>query len=649
MNSIQNNNIASLCRIKVNKMLSSLNTNNQNIFIPKYTLTKKSESKYLSKLNTKQTKKINSKKINNTKKPLIQNKKNENNKSIDFIINHGVLVYQRNIHGEEVINYGISNNKIINNKNTDNKNNNIAFRTENNFNKKKLEKNKSIKTIHTERNIINISLASNNKENCDINTNNELYSKKIIKKKKSCNYIKPSYYKNMPIINSEKNNIIIYIITKIEKIFYKKIKNIFNILKYNYIYQKNTMKHKKSNSIIVNKKLVSNLIPKNFNFFSKEKKSPELYRDSKSLEKKYEQICRRKKLNMTMTFTEDFRKKIYLNVNNNILSQRNNNSFSLKDTYNTMNIKNNRITNNNYYSPSTINNSKINAISDNSQSNIENFNYKINVIDNYNKDNIINYRIDKNPLFKKNISYNFSFNDSNAVNKKISLHKKYFYKNKSKSNKKIKNILEKENTNNNELYTIKNICTKDQRIFIHINYLPFLTKGKKRNIRKKLLNISKILEYNYIPKKRFKKRINKRKNIFEKKLSLIKEEEEKNTSIKIKENNSINSYSNNKLKYFNISFYKLVDIIEKNIYMKKYEFFLKLNKLIKIESPKRFDKHISNIIIKDKIFLNNIFINNDKTLFCSRSLDFGKGFNIIDSSTLKSLKKRACSKDNINF
>ena len=649
MNSIQNNNIASLCRIKVNKMLSSLNTNNQNIFIPKYTLTKKSESKYLSKLNTKQTKKINSKKINNTKKPLIQNKKNENNKSIDFIINHGVLVYQRNIHGEEVINYGISNNKIINNKNTDNKNNNIAFRTENNFNKKKLEKNKSIKTIHTERNIINISLASNNKENCDINKNNELYSKKIIKKKKSCNYIKPSYYKNMPIINSEKNNIIIYIITKIEKIFYKKIKNIFNILKYNYIYQKNTMKHKKSNSIIVNKKLVSNLIPKNFNFFSKEKKSPELYRDSKSLEKKYEQICRRKKLNMTMTFTEDFRKKIYLNVNNNILSQRNNNSFSLKDTYNTMNIKNNRITNNNYYSPSTINNSKINAISDNSQSNIENFNYKINVIDTYNKDNIINYRIDKNPLFKKNISYNFSFNDSNAVNKKISLHKKYFYKNKSKSNKKIKNNLEKENTNNNELYTIKNICTKDQRIFIHINYLPFLTKGKKRNIRKKLLNISKIFEYNYIPKKRFKKRINKRKNIFEKKLSLIKEEEEKNTSIKIKENNSINSYSNNKLKYFNISFYKLVDIIEKNIYMKKYEFFLKLNKLIKIESPKRFDKHISNIIIKDKIFLNNIFINNDKTLFCSRSLDFGKGFNIIDSSTLKSLKKRACSKDNINF
>ena len=649
MNSIQNNNIASLCRIKVNKMLSSLNTNNQNIFIPKYTLTKKSESKYLSKLNTKQTKKINSKKINNTKKPLIQNKKNENNKSIDFIINHGVLVYQRNIHGEEVINYGINNNKIINNKNIDNKNNNIAFRTENNFNKKKLENNKSIKTIHTERNIINISLASNNKENCDINKNNELYSKKIIKKKKSCNYIKPSYYKNMPIINSEKNNIIIYIITKIEKIFYKKIKNIFNILKYNYIYQKNTMKHKKSNSIIVNKKLVSNLIPKNFNFFSKEKKSPELYRDSKSLEKKYEQICRRKKLNMTMTFTEDFRKKIYLNVNNNILSQRNNNSFSLKDTYNTMNIKNNRITNNNYYSPSTINNSKINVISDNSQSNIENFNYKINVIDNYNKDNIINYRIDKNPLFKKNISYNFSFNDSNAVNKKISLHKKYFYKNKSKSNKKIKIILEKENTNNNELYTIKNICTKDQRIFIHINYLPFLTKGKKRNIRKKLLNISKIFEYNYIPKKRFKKRINKRKNIFEKKLSLIKEEEEKNTSIKIKENNSINSYSNNKLKYFNISFYKLVDIIEKNIYMKKYEFFLKLNKLIKIESPKRFDKHISNIIIKDKIFLNNIFINNDKTLFCSRSLDFGKGFNIIDSSTLKSLKKRACSKDNINF
>ena len=81
--------------------------------------------------------------------------------------------------------------------------------------------------------------------------------------------------------------------------------------------------NKKSNSIIVNKMISSNTssckeLPKNFRknnnlsflltnklkFFSKDKESnnnindtreSELYRDSQSLQKKYEQICRRKK------------------------------------------------------------------------------------------------------------------------------------------------------------------------------------------------------------------------------------------------------------------------------------------------------------------------------------------------------------------
>ena len=37
--------IGSLCRIKVNKMLSSLNSN-KNIFIPKYTISNRNEEKY---------------------------------------------------------------------------------------------------------------------------------------------------------------------------------------------------------------------------------------------------------------------------------------------------------------------------------------------------------------------------------------------------------------------------------------------------------------------------------------------------------------------------------------------------------------------------------------------------------------------------
>ena len=92
MQKIQKDELISQCRIKVNKMLSSLNNNN-NIFIPKYTFANKNESKYLYKSNNeikKQNKKINSKKIVKD-----NNKKNKEDKKVDFIINHGVLVYQK--------------------------------------------------------------------------------------------------------------------------------------------------------------------------------------------------------------------------------------------------------------------------------------------------------------------------------------------------------------------------------------------------------------------------------------------------------------------------------------------------------------------------------------------------------------------------
>ena len=39
------NDIGSLCRIKVNKMLSSLNSKNNDFFIPKYTISNKNEEK----------------------------------------------------------------------------------------------------------------------------------------------------------------------------------------------------------------------------------------------------------------------------------------------------------------------------------------------------------------------------------------------------------------------------------------------------------------------------------------------------------------------------------------------------------------------------------------------------------------------------
>ena len=147
MNSNPKKNIVSLCRIKVNKMLSSLNSVNQNMFIPKYTLNKKSESNYISHLNVNNNKPKQKIKINKARH--LNQKNNDKNKQVDFIINHGVLVYQRNMKGEEIINYGINTNKFNNNKRHDD----IVFSTESNFNKKKIRINKSRKTLNTTRTI----------------------------------------------------------------------------------------------------------------------------------------------------------------------------------------------------------------------------------------------------------------------------------------------------------------------------------------------------------------------------------------------------------------------------------------------------------------------------------------------------------------
>ena len=189
MQKIQKDELISQCRIKVNKMLSSLNNNN-NIFIPKYTFANKNESKYLYNSNNeikKQNKKINSKKIVKD-----NNKKNKEDKKVDFIINHGVLVYQKNMEGEEIINFGINKkNKLFNN---------ILTKRENNFNKKIIEK---IKT--------------NNNTNMYSKTfyNKNFYEKENIiniSENKSFNYFKPN-------ITENKNSKIVYLITKIKKIY----------------------------------------------------------------------------------------------------------------------------------------------------------------------------------------------------------------------------------------------------------------------------------------------------------------------------------------------------------------------------------------------------------------------------------------------
>ena len=566
MEKVQKDELISLCRIKVNKMLSTLNNNNKNIFKPTYTLTNRNQSKYFynsNKINKKQKPKIISENINNI------NSINYKKAKPDFIINHGVLVYQKNMKGEEIINFGINKNKINGNRLS---NNNAIYKTQTDFHKKikkKIKTDNSKKTIHFS--LKDTSLNNKNfynKENIE-NINFNYNEKNLINTSKQKSYV---HYKSKPKENKNKNSKIKYLINKIKKIFNKKITSVFNILKYlcfensdlNLDTETILINDKKSNSIYVNKRLTSNtissrsnshfknlssLISKNFQFFSKNSKEKELYRDSKSLEKKYEQICRRKKLNMTMTFTDSFKKNIFSNENKNFLSERNNNSYTnFIDNNNTLytlctntnRIRYNEIT---LQSPDIINKDIKQKI--NTHSFRENSINKINLIEN-----------------------NYS---KNKINKKI---EKYLSKEKRKSQ-----------INKYYFHSIKNICTNDKRIYIHINYLPYITKNKNKKID---LNISKTFEFNYISKKR-----KKPKKRF---LTLIKEEEESKVLNSFKKNNSIN------------------------------------NKCFK-------KKNTSNIIIKDKIYMNNIFINNNNDLFRTFSLDFADNFNVINSSSLKSFKK----------
>ena len=85
----------------------------------------------------------------------------------------------------------------------------------------------------------------------------------------------------------------------------------------------------------------------------------------------------------------------------------------------------------------------------------------------------------------------------NNISKKIRLH----------------NNISKEKRQINKYYfhSIKNICTKDKRIYIHINYLPYITQSNNNKI---ILNISKVFEFNFNKRRRRKSKIiNKKQGI----------------------------------------------------------------------------------------------------------------------------------------
>ena len=851
------NDIGSLCRIKVNKMLSTLNSKNNDFFIPKYTLSNKNEEKY-SYLNKPKGNpiKTNHNNLNmNMKRKMSSNnitttEENYNKQPVDFIINHGVLVYQRNLKGEEVLNFGI-NNKYLKKNNFGilasdktiypvgsfhkDKNNTINInKTHSNFkhlsnnsskvdlsNQKQLKLNKSrqsfasmsdipvsknknknsssrqkknglnLNNTHNSinsfnsfnsKNVKNYVISSKNKNINDINKENSNLNSKnnkkvinfvrkkkksgenqnkflLIRKKKSYsiiendenkmlnniteikdnqifNYTKDNKYNTNYIIKKDKiknekpkiiqskekqqNNIyeinqkltqlfnrISIIKNQYLKIYFQtlkdnlpknydnkienenninaKIDNLKNKIdniditklliekckKINY-YQNTFFKQelKKSNSIIVSKNLSSNtlspkelpknnsnnnlsvLISKNYKFFSKENNKKEtdkteLFRDSKSLQKKYEEICRRKKRQMSMTFSARFNNsktrtgaKSY---GSNNMSETNNFS-NLYENYSNRSLKtrNNKKFNQIYNIDSPMKNINNTEKRKNfSENKIDKNKFKIKLIKRNNIDkNVLSYRIEKKipkninnnkSLREKHNSYNNSFktknnnfnygknsfnsNDNNIRNnytnyisdtnkiimKKVFIHKRknYYIEEKNKNNLKIKekpvnkgkiisSISENYNIKNISLL-IKNICTKDKRISIHITYIPY-SQNKKTNIdnnyNNNFLKIEKIINYKYIANNKKIKNIIKRKNNFEKKLSLIKEEDEKskylNSTKTIKRIEDELNNNNKKIIY-------LISSITKIIHKK-----IKDTNIIKYIKSKNKDKNNTN-------------------------------------------------------
>ena len=561
--------------------------------------------------------------------------------------------------------------------------------------------------------------------------------------------------------------------------------------------------HKKSNSIIVNRKMSSNisttidnqknnsknnnlsfLISKNLRFFSKDReynketRESELFRDSQSLQKKYEEICRRKKRDLTLTLTSRF-KECNSIIENNYLSDINKtNSFSnFNDNISVNSLKiveNMRKFNHVYYkdnnSLSSRNNNEHNNDNDNDNNNnngnsnnlVENEKnknlYKIKLIRGKNKDKqLLNYRIGKNVAKntskdKSNKNYqifsetkNSKFinrdNDIYIHNNRLSKMKSFnanmknklfnnclVDKNDSNNNKINKNIINPDKKNNyleernilnkNGIYSkkgkinkknkikftkhlIKNISTKDKRVFIYITYIPQILKSKNIDNKYKydnnLLKITNLMNYTYYGILQKNKSLIRRINDYEKKLSLIREEDEKSKYL-----NSTNSirvidesilYSNKKndknirpakdKKSHDIKVTNILKLLKKIFYNKciiykikfifilkiiyfislfkkiifkniKNTYFLKLlenlkkyqknkknnkNKKIyyrKIKMPK-MEKGIrkSNIYKNDKKkYLNNIIIN-DENIFTANSFDIYKEFNFIESPIRK--------------
>ena len=371
---------------------------------------------------------------------------------------------------------------------------------------------------------------------------------------------------------------------------------------------KKRIKENKSPSFqIGNRKIIN----RDISFGKENMEENELYRDSKELNKKYEQIQRRRKKNN------------FVNQNMGMISNRSvdnykNIQFDLSNEFNEIkkyiqglkkdNVNSNRNTINNERNKNKKNNNddndglkenkeKINKIMNNKNINIKNEkNYRIRNI-NGKKYKIMKVNINRNLIKnnEKNNSYRNNHKKNNILNYKESNITQY-NKNNIYYSKKIKK--------ENELYSIivKNIITKDNKIHICIHYY-FLKERKKPlkqryNVLKQSNNCSLSIINN------IKKEKNNDSNI-KVKLSSIKEEEPSVQNSKIYDEIDIKTFENIKnIKQFIEKVYNIfINNYKKKLInkIKTIELIFKLNNVI--NNKKKEDENNS---FEDEIEENNI-------------------------------------------
>ena len=365
----------------------------------------------------------------------------------------------------------------------------------------------------------------------------------------------------------------------------------------------------------------------NIDFSTKENlKKKELFRNNFELEKKYTQILNRKRRKKILSnendMSEDYSSSKNRNENKSIdISHIKNKSYFINKSYEMRNKKN--------YSP-----------------HISEIKNSFNVFSNRELSKDKNIKIDKNkiikiksiprnqkPKIKKNIlkiKINGKSNSPTYKRDLSGLHKKedkkYNFKNKNyiKVNKKYKIISKKEKINsiNNSHYhknfiskTIKNIFTIDKKINIHIKYVFFIPQNiVKKNLKKinKYLQITPDYSYSFFGSGK------KSKIYSKKKLTSIKEEEEKSKcSFSIMLNSQTNDEYNSIISY-------LIETIKRYLIIKMQKSFLYKLKLINLiicikNINKRNIFKIIKIIINKEDKKDNNCSNQDPKLNVSNS------------------------------